>query len=143
MLTHKDEELIALLRVNARESVAALARKLGVSRTTIQDRLKRLESQGIISGYSIKLSSEVGNAGIGAYINLDIEPHCSADVTGSLGGMPQIEAIYTVSGKFDIVVFARCKTAEDMDALLDAIGLIEGVRRTESAIVLSTKLDRR
>ncbi|MGI9464738.1 MAG: Lrp/AsnC family transcriptional regulator, partial [Aestuariivirgaceae bacterium] len=58
MLTRKDEELIALLKLNARESVASLARKLGLSRTTVQDRLKRLEEQRVIEGYSVKLSEQ-------------------------------------------------------------------------------------
>ncbi len=143
MLTQKDEDLISLLRLNARESVAALARKLGVSRTTVQDRLKRLEQQGVIAGYGLKLSSEMNTKGICAYVTLDIEPRSAASVTASLAGFAQIEAIHTVSGKFDIIVLVRAGSAEDMDRILDAIGMIDGVRRTESAMILSTKLDRR
>ena len=143
MLTSKDEDLIALLRLNARESVASLARQLGVSRTTVQDRLKRLEQNGTIAGYSLKLNSDTSNSGIHAYITLDIEPKSSASVTASLARIPQVEAIHTVSGKFDIVVLARAQSTGDMDRLLDVIGIIDGVKRTESAVVLSTKLDRR
>ena len=58
MLNAKDEELINVLRANAREPVASLARKLGVSRTTVQDRLKRLEEQGVIAGYTLKLAKD-------------------------------------------------------------------------------------
>ena len=62
-ITPKDEELIALLKVDSREPVASLARKLGLSRTTVQDRLRRLEESGIIAAYSIKLSRELDQSG--------------------------------------------------------------------------------
>jgi DNA-binding Lrp family transcriptional regulator len=143
MLTAKDKELIALLQLNAREPVASLARKLGVSRTTVQDRLKRLEDQGVISGYRLKLSNDLERGGIYAYINLAVEPRRSVEITASLSKIPEIEAIYSVSGKFDALVLVRAESPTDMDRVLDAIGMIQGVKRTESSIVLSTKLDRR
>ncbi len=143
MLTQKDEELIALLKLNARESVASLARKLGLSRTTVQDRLKRLEEQRVIEGYSVKLSEQTNRGGIGAYVSLEVEPRRAVDVTGALSAIPQIGALYTVSGKFDIIALVMTRSAEHMDRLLDQIGQISGVTRTESAIILSTKLDRR
>ena len=143
MITQKDEELIALLRLNAREPVASLARKLGVSRTTVQDRLKRLEQQGVIAGYGLKLSSELNRGGICAFVTLKIEPRQSAGVTRNLTKIAQIETIYTVSGKFDVVALVRALSAEEMDRLLDNIGMIPGILRTDSAVILSTKLDRR
>ena len=143
MLTRKDEELIALLRLNARESVASLARKLGLSRTTVQDRLKRLEQHKIIEGYSVKLSEQSNRGGIGAYVSLEVEPRQAIDVTADLAAMPQIEALYSVSGKFDIIALVATHSTDDMDRLLDRIGQISGVTRTESAVILSTKLDRR
>lgn len=143
MLTRKDEDLIALLKLNAREPVASLARKLGLSRTTVQDRLKRLEEQKIIEGYSVKLSSQVDRGGIRAYVSLEVEPRRAVDVNGALAAIPQIEALYSVSGKFDIIALVLTRSAEDIDRLLDEIGQISGVTRTESAVILSTKLDRR
>ena len=69
-ITPKDEELIALLKVDSREPVASLARKLGLSRTTVQDRLKRLEETGIISAYTVRLSSEMDQSGLRAFVTL-------------------------------------------------------------------------
>ena len=143
MLTQKDEELIGYLRLNAREPVASLARKLGLSRTTVQDRLRRLEERGIIAGYALKLAGDLDTGGIRAYVTLEIEPRRQIEVARSLAKMPQIEALHTVSGKFDLVALARTKSAEDMDRMLDLMGVIPGVIRTESAIILSTKVDRR
>ena len=142
-ITTKDEELIALLKMDAREPVASLARKLGLSRTTVQDRLRRLEGSGVISGYSLKLSREMDAGGMRAFVTLSVEPRRQIDVARMLGKFPQIETMHTVSGKFDLVALVKTATSEDMDQLIDEIGLIPGVTRIETAVILSTKLDRR
>lgn len=143
MLTSKDEELLALLKVNAREPVAALARKLGLSRTTVQDRLKRLEDNGTIAGYALKLGRDAEAGGIRAYVTVEVEPRRSIDVSRALLKLPQVETLHTVSGKYDLIALVRSKTAEDMDRMLDQVGLFPGVTGIESSIILSTKLDRR
>jgi len=143
MFTQKDEDLLALLRVNARDPVASLARKLKLSRTTVQDRIRRLEEQGVIAGYAVRLASAVDKSGIRAYVTIAVEPRRQVDVGRALSKLPQIESLHTVAGKFDLVALARTATAEDMDRMLDGVGLIPGVTRTESAIILSTKVDRR
>lgn len=135
--------MIALLRLNAREPVASLARKLGLSRTTVQDRLRRLESGGIISGYSIKLGQELEQGGIRAYVTISVEPRRQIDVARRIGTLPQVETLHTVSGKFDLMALVKTPSAETMDKLIDEIGVIPGVTEIETAVILSTKLDRR
>jgi DNA-binding Lrp family transcriptional regulator len=142
-LTQKDEDLLGLLRLNAREPVASLARKLKLSRTTVQDRIRRLEEQGVIAGYSVKLASPVDKSAIRAYVTISVEARRLVEVGRALGKLAQIEALHSVAGKFDLVALARTASAEDMDRMLDLVGLIPGVTRTESAIILSTKIDRR
>ena len=142
-ISAKDEELIALLRVDAREPVASLARKLGLSRTTVQDRLKRLEDTGIIAGYSLKLSREIDKGGIRALVTISVEPRRQIEVARLLTRFPQIETLHTVSGKYDLVAMVKTGSAEAADKLIDELGLIPGVIRTETAVILSTKLDRR
>jgi DNA-binding Lrp family transcriptional regulator len=142
-LTPKDDELLALLRVNAREPVAALARGLGVSRTTVQDRLKRLEQAGVIAGYAVRLAEDAARGGIRAYVTVEVEPRRAIDVGRALQRMPEVETLHTVSGKYDLIAMVRTKSAEDMDRMLDAVGALPGVMGTESAVILSTKLDRR
>ena len=143
MLTPKDEELIALLRVNAREPVASLARKLELSRTTVQDRLRRLEEKGAIAGYTLKLSRDVVSHGISAMVTVSVEPRRQIEVAKTIGKLPQVETLHTVSGKFDLVAQVKTATAEDMDRLIDQIGIISGVTEIETAVILSTKVDRR
>jgi DNA-binding Lrp family transcriptional regulator len=142
-ITPKDEELIALLKVDSREPVASLARKLGLSRTTVQDRLRRLEESGIIAAYSIKLSRELDQSGMRAFVTLAVEPRRQIEVGRVLSRFPQIETLHTVSGKFDLIAQVKTASSEAMDRLIDEVGQIPGVTRIETSVILSTKLDRR
>ena len=142
-ITPKDEELIALLKVDSREPVASLARKLGLSRTTVQDRLRRLEETGVIAAYSIRLARELDQGGMRAFVTLSVEPRRQVEVGRTLAKFPQIETLHTVSGKFDLIAQVRTASSEAMDRLIDEVGQIPGVTRIETSVILSTKLDRR
>jgi DNA-binding Lrp family transcriptional regulator len=143
MATDRDRQLIALLRLNARESTASLARKLGLSRTTVQDRLKKLERDGTIEGYALRLRSDAETKGVKAVVIIEVEPKRIAGVIQTLKRLPEVETLYSVSGKFDLIAMLKAESAEDLDEVLDRIGETTGVEETESAIILSTKLDRR
>ena len=82
-------------------------------------------------------------AKVTAHIGLEVEPRRAGEVTGELMTLLQIDALYSVSGKYDLLALASTTSTADMDRLLDKVGHIPGVKRTETAIVLSTKLDRR
>jgi DNA-binding Lrp family transcriptional regulator len=142
-MSDKDDELLGLLKLDAREPVASLARKLGVSRTTVQDRLKRLEETGVIAGYAVKLGKAAKLPGISALITLGIEPRQQIEVARTISTYPQVETLHTVSGKFDLVAIVKTPTSEDMDKLIDKVGMLKGVNDIETAVILSTKLDRR
>jgi DNA-binding Lrp family transcriptional regulator len=141
--TNKDQELLGLLRLNAREPVASLARKLSLSRTTVQDRLRKLEETGAIAGYSVKLGKAGQTEGISAMITLGVEPKRQIEMAKLLARVPQVETLYTVSGKIDFVAMVKTLTSEDMDKLIDQFGQLPGVTDIETAVILSTKLDRR
>ena len=143
MMTDKDEDLLGLLKLNAREPIAALARKLGVSRTTVQDRLRRLEDTGVISGYAVRLGKAARVPGFAALVTLGVEPRQQIEVARIIGTYSQVETLHTVSGKFDLVAMVKTATSEDMDKLIDKIGQLKGVSDIETAVILSTKLDRR
>lgn len=137
-----DQRLLALLRENARIPVAEIARRLGLSRTTAQSRLARLERSGVIAGYALRLS-EAHTAGlIHALVELTVEPKQTAAVTTALKKMPSVRRLQSVSGAFDMIAFLEARGVADMDAVIDQIGALEGVERTNSSIVLSTKFDR-
>jgi len=137
-----DERLLALLRENARLPTAALARRLGLSRTTVQSRIERLERSGIISGYTVRVREDVESRYLRAQIMIIVRPRQMTPVVNALRAMPEVRALHSVSGPYDLIAFGVTDTSEHMDALTDRIGLIDGVERTTSAIILSTKFER-
>ncbi|MGH1354097.1 MAG: Lrp/AsnC family transcriptional regulator [Thalassovita sp.] len=137
-----DTDLLTLLAENARMPVATLARRLGLARTTVQARLEKLETNGTIEGYTLKLGAS-HNPKLRATVLLGVEPRSSAAVLARLNPLPQVRRVHTASGRFDLIVDVAANTTEELDAVLDHIGDVQGVRGSESLIHLSTKLDRR
>jgi DNA-binding Lrp family transcriptional regulator len=142
MTTQADRALIALLRENARASTAELARRLGVSRTTVQSRIERLERQGVIAGYGVKLSPEHERNLVKAHILVTVPPKQSAAVAAALRGMAEVRTLHSVSGNFDMIIVVEAPSVADLDLVIDRIGALDGVERTLSSIILSTRIDR-
>ena len=136
-----DRALLALLARNARLPVATLARKLGLARTTVQARLDRLETTGVIAGYTLRLGQEA-HAALRATALVSIEPRTGPAVLARLESLPQVRRVHTTSGRFDLIVSLEATTTQELDETLDRIGEAKGVRSSESLIHLSTKLDR-
>ena len=137
-----DRQLLSRLREDARASTARLARDLGVSRTTIQSRIARLERSRAITGYTVKVSDGHERGMIRALLMITVAPKASAGVEAAVRKMPDVRALHSVSGPFDMIAEAATPSIGDMDALIDRIGALEGVERTTSSVILSTKIDR-
>jgi len=137
-----DQQLIALLRENARAPIAALARSLGLSRTTVQSRIERLERSKVITGYSVRLSEAQERGAVHAYIMITVKPKHAGRVETEVRKLPDVRVLQSVSGTFDLIALAASASITQMDALIDAIGALDGVERTTSSIVLSTKFER-
>ncbi len=137
-----DQALIAQLRQDARAPTAKLARTLGLSRTTVQSRIERLERSGVVTGYTVRLSDEHERGLIHAYVMMVVAPKQSAAVVAAVRKMTGVRLLQSLSGPFDMLALAVAPSAADMDALIDAIGALDGVERTTTSVVLSTKLDR-
>lgn len=142
-LTRNDHRLLAALQRDARKSISDLARELDLSRTTVQKRLGQLEAANVIAGYNVKLGEQYRANTIQAYVNLVVKPRYSVTVARELEAMSEVEALYTVSGKIDLVAIMRVSSPSDMDRALDQIAEIKGIQDTDSAVVLATKFDRR
>ena len=138
-----DRHLLSLLQANAREPAALLARKLELARTTVVARIARLEREGVIAGYGVRLGQRLEQAAVRAYCGLSVQPRMGAAVIRALERLPEVEEVSAVSGQYDYMVFLRCESNEQLDALLDRIGLIEGIHQTHTSVVLSRKVDRR
>ena len=141
-ITASDELLLSLLRENARASTALIARRLGLSRTTVQSRIERLEREGVISGYTVRVHDDYERGYIRAHIMITVHPKQSTSVTTALRAMPELRALHSVSGSYDLIAVGMVPTVNGMDVLTDRIGAIEGVERTATSIILSTKFER-
>jgi DNA-binding Lrp family transcriptional regulator len=137
-----DSKLLALLRHNAREPTASLARKLGLARSTVQERIARLEREKTIRGYTVKLSEEAGTRGLSAVVMISADPKQADRVAAELKRMTEVRSLSAVSGAYDMIAMVEADTPARMDATLDRIGKAHGVARTVSSIVLSEKFSR-
>ena len=137
-----DQQLLTVLRENARASTAEIARRLKLSRTTVQSRIERLERQGVIGGYTVRVNDDAERGYIRAHIMITVLPKQMAAVVEALHAMPEVRALHSVSGPFDLVAMGVVPTVAEMDELTDRIGAIDGVERTTSSIILSAKFER-
>ncbi|MBK4216525.1 Lrp/AsnC family transcriptional regulator [Paracoccus caeni] len=137
-----DRTIIAHLSQDARISLAVLARRMKVARSTIQARLERLETTGVIAGYTIRLGETARTSRIRASVLLAIEPRSQAGILSRLKAIAQIERIHTTSGRIDLLLHLSTNSTAELDEVLDRISVIEGVRSLESLVHLSTRLDR-
>lgn len=137
-----DANLIALLNANAREPTASLARKLGLARSTVQERLARLEREGTIKGYTVRLSEEANAKKLTAIVMITADPKQADRVTAELKRMPEVRSLSAVSGVYDMAATVEADTPAKIDAAIDRIGRAHGVARTVSSIILSEKFAR-
>lgn len=137
-LDDTDRELIALLREDARLPVATLALKLKVARGTVQNRLTRLQSEGVIVGFTIRLKPQAEVHRIGALMSIAVEGKRAPEVLRALRGHPNVSRLHSTNGRWDIVAELRADSLEAFDRVLGQIRLVEGIANTETSILLST-----
>lgn len=133
-----DRRLIGLLRNDARCSVASLAKLLGVARGTVQNRMSRLQAEGTIVGYTVRLKPDVEEQRIRAFMTVAVEGNQLDAVIRSLRGDPAVGALYSTNGRWDIVAELRADSLESFDRVLARIRLIDGISQTETSLLLST-----
>jgi len=137
-----DQRLLALLHDNARAPAAELARALGIARTTVLARMARLERRGLIAGYTVRLTQNLAQAGLQAFVGLTVEPRTGRSIEAHLQQMPEVRQLCAVSGEFDYVALLRAPSAVRLNALLDHIRTLDGVVRTTTSVALDWKIDR-
>lgn len=141
-LDDTDRALLALLRENARAPTAELARRLDLSRSTVQSRLQRLEHSRAIAGYTVVVPDAAEAALVRAHVLITAAPKQGAAIEAALRRMPEVRHLYSVSGPFDLIAVAAATSIGELDTVIDRIGELDGVERTTSAIVLSTRIQR-
>ncbi|MBY0488683.1 MAG: Lrp/AsnC family transcriptional regulator [Gemmatimonadaceae bacterium] len=132
-----DVRLVSLLRENARLSVATLAKQLGVSRGTVQNRIDRLVEQRVLLGFTVKTAAEAGAHRIRAITTIRTEGDADV-VLRTIRGYPAVRALHTTNGRWDIVAELATDTLQEFDEVLRQIGKVKGVANTETSLLLST-----
>ena len=133
-----DQRLVTLLRHDARRSISDLAADLGASRATVRARMKRLEEQGDILGYTVILRADALEQRIRGIAMVEVEGHAADRVVRALGGFPEISAIHTTNGRWDLVVELNTETLTQFDAVLRKVRLISGITASETSLLLAT-----
>jgi DNA-binding Lrp family transcriptional regulator len=133
-----DQQLLSLLRKDARTSVATLAQKLGVSRGTVSNRVTKLEDAGIIVGYTVRLRPDAQPSGISAWMSIAVEGNETRNVIASLLGEPGVATLHDTNGRWDLLAELRAANLSELSQVLERIRLIRGISNTETSIHLET-----
>jgi len=133
-----DRTLISLLRQDARTSVATLAAKLGVSRGTVTNRLRKLEDEQVIVGYSVRLRPDAQPRQIRAWMGVLVEGNQTRAVIASLLGEPGVEALHDTNGRWDLLAELRAQDMAELSQVLERVRLIKGIVNTETSILLTS-----
>jgi DNA-binding Lrp family transcriptional regulator len=133
-----DQQLLSLLRKDARTSVATLAQKLGVSRGTVTNRVTKLEDAGIIVGYTVKLRPDAQPAEIGAWMSIAVEGNETRAVIASLLGEPGVASLHDTNGRWDLLAELRAANLAELSKVLERIRLVRSISSTETSIHLQT-----
>ncbi len=137
-LDDTDRKLISELRTDARTTVAALAKRLGVSRATVQNRMSKLEASGIITGYTVRVRPEAEAQAIRAWMSLSAEGNVVEELIAELRGEPSVVELHSTNGRWDIVLELRTESLAAFDSVLRRIGQLKGVAHTETSLLLTT-----
>lgn len=133
-----DHKIITKLRHNSRQSVSDLAVELGISRATVRARIERLEKTGTILGYTVVLKSDAIELPVRGIMMIEIAGHETEKVVRVLSGYPEISAIHTTNGRWDLVIELGTDTLADFDAVLRRIRLTRSVFNSETHLLLAT-----
>lgn len=138
-LDDTDKRLLSLLEANAREPTISLARKLGVSRVTVQNRMSRLLQQGTIERFTVSYGKGVKQKLLRAHVMVKVAPKKDVGLRAMLRKIPEVDTLYSVSGIYDIIIMVRAGTIEEIDEVLELIRNSDGVENTTSSIILAER----
>lgn len=139
-LDELDRRLISALREDGRTPATTLALHLGVTRATVNCRLKRLMESGTVLGFSVRVHEERDPDCIRAVALIEVEGRSTNRVIRQLRGFPEVRALHTTNGAWDLVADLRTNTLKDFDRLLSHIREVEGIVNSETSVLLSSAL---
>lgn len=133
-----DQGLLSMLRADARASVVDLAKRLGVSRATVQNRMRRLEDDGVIAGYTVRIGEEIQKPAVRALMSIRAQSADEADVIAELRGNPHVSAVHHTTGRWDLIAEIQTDSLASFNKIVGALRLIDGVTATETNLLLES-----
>lgn len=133
-----DHTLLGILRIDARTSVADLAKKLNVSRATVGNRIKRLEQTGVIVGYTVRLRPDAQPQEIKAWMSIAVEGDRTREVVRALLGEPAVTSLHDTNGRWDLLAEVHAASIAELSEVLERVRKIKGIETTETSIHLQT-----
>ncbi|MGL4319710.1 MAG: Lrp/AsnC family transcriptional regulator [Paracoccaceae bacterium] len=134
-----DTRLMAELRRDGRASLSELAGVLGVSRATVRQRMERLAQRGEIAGFTVLARSDAAAAPVCGFMMIGIEGRGAERIMARLAGFPAVTAVHSTNGKWDLIAELGAQSLEELDTLIFRIREIDGVIRSETNLILSTR----
>lgn len=142
LVNYLDQKLVHKLKENARVSTSELARVLHVSRTTVTGRIKKLEQTGVIKGYTLQYGEDYAARLLTAHVQLKVTQKLTVQTTRALQNMDEVRSLFAISGNYDLIAIVEAKDTARLNRVLDLIGDLQGIERTNSSVILETKFDR-
>lgn len=137
-LDRTDQRLLAMLRSDSRTPVVELAKNLGVSRATVQNRMRRLENERVILGYTVTVKPEIAPYPVRALMSIEADSRNEASVIAELRGNPQVTAVHHTTGRWDLIAEIRTDTLSSFNSIVGAIRLTDGIKATETNLLLDS-----
>ncbi|MBE1285193.1 MAG: AsnC family transcriptional regulator [Rhodobacteraceae bacterium] len=137
-----DQKIITALQHNARESTSKIAAKLGVARTTVHERISRMEDRGVIAGYSVVLKEHPETSKVQIVVLAEIQQKETARIIKRIEIYPEVKQCLSINGEFDLLICAEAPRIEDLDILVDDLAAIPGVVRTNTSVIFGRRIDR-
>jgi DNA-binding Lrp family transcriptional regulator len=134
-----DQALIAELRRHGRAALSDLAARLGIARATVRARMERLARSGEIRGFTVLTRGDVAEAPVRGLMMIGIEGRGAERIMARLQGLPEVTAVHSTNGRWDLIAEIGARTLEEFDAVLFRIRNFEGVTSSETSLLLSTR----
>ena len=137
-----DQALLAQLRNNSRASTSELARKLKLSRSTVQGRLNKLLENGVVTGFTLQMGERYTASMVRAQVLIELDQKLTGRAQAGLKKMHKVTALYAISGAYDMIALVEAPSTAELSRLLDEIAGLDGIARTNSSVILETKFER-
>ena len=139
-MNNLDASIIALLKRNARMSVTQMSHELGVSRVTIDSHIKKMETSGVITGYTVTLGAEEFRHNVSGWIMINVSANEEEDIIDKMISMPEITRLYTTNGRWDLAAEIQTSNLESFDNAISRLRQIPGIKDTDTSLLLSSRI---